>query len=87
MIKNKSRKIRKNMQHNKSINNISEIGVFAKDSDTLTSTLCEVIGKFKFEKSSCPFRCPKKQGTGNFEHCKYFNIVAFLWYIKYLRVY
>ena len=35
------------MQHNKSINNISEIGVFAKDSDTLTGTLCEVIGKFK----------------------------------------
>jgi len=37
----------RNMQHNKSINNISEIEVFAKDSETLTGTLGEVIGKFK----------------------------------------
>jgi len=62
VIKNKSRKIRKNMQHNKSINNISEIGVFAKDSDTLTSTLCEVIGKFKLKSHLVPFDALKSKG-------------------------
>lgn len=50
------------MQHNKSINNISEIEVFAKDSETLTSTLCEVIGKFKLKSHLVPFDALKSKG-------------------------
>lgn len=37
------------MQHNKSTTNFSEIEAFGKDSETLTSTLSEVIGKFKLK--------------------------------------
>ena len=50
------------MQHNKSINNISEIGVFAKDSETLTGTLCEVIGKFNLNSHLSTFDALKSNG-------------------------
>ena len=38
----------RNMQHNKSITNFSEIEVFAEDSETLTSCLFEVIGNSSY---------------------------------------
>ena len=50
------------MQHNKSINNFSEIGVFAKDSQTLSSTLSEVIGKFKLKSHLATFDALKSKG-------------------------
>jgi len=52
----------RNMQHNKSINNISEIEVFAKDSEKLTSTLSEVIGKFKLKSHLATFDALKSKG-------------------------
>jgi len=52
----------KNVQHNKSINNISEIGVFAKDYEKLTSTLSEVIGKFKLKSHLATFDALKSKG-------------------------
>jgi len=50
------------MQHNKSITNFSEIGVFAKDSETLASTLSEVIGKFKLKSHLATFDALKSKG-------------------------
>ena len=50
------------MQHNKSITNFSEIGVFAKDSETLASTLSEVIGKFKLKSHLSTFDALKSKG-------------------------
>ncbi|MDP3915690.1 MAG: hypothetical protein Q8R96_18340, partial [Bacteroidota bacterium] len=50
------------MQHNKSITNFSEIGVFAKDSETLSSTLSEVIGKFKLKSHLATFDALKSKG-------------------------
>ena len=38
----------RNMQHNKSITNFSEIEVFAEDSETLTSCLFKVIGNSSY---------------------------------------
>ncbi len=38
------------MQQHKSTNKFSEIEVFAKDSETLTSTLSEAMGKFQLKK-------------------------------------
>jgi len=52
----------RNMQHNKSITNFSEIEAFAKDSETLTSTLCEVIGKFKLKSHLSTFDTLKSKG-------------------------
>lgn len=52
----------RNMQHNKSITNFSEIEVFAKDSETLTSTLSEVIGKFKLKSHLATFDALKSKG-------------------------
>ena len=50
------------MQQNKSTNNFSEIEVFAKDSETLISTLSEVIDKFKLKKHLALFDGLKSMG-------------------------
>ena len=52
----------RNMQQNKSTNNFSEIEVFAKDSETITSTLSEVIDKFKLKKHLALFDGLKSKG-------------------------
>jgi hypothetical protein len=52
----------RNVQRNKSITNFSEIGVFAKDSETLTGTLSEVIGKFKLKSHLSTFDSLKSKG-------------------------
>ena len=52
----------RNMQQHKSTNNFSEIEVFAKDSETLTSTLSEVLGKFKLKSHLAPFDSLKSKG-------------------------
>lgn len=50
------------MQQHKSTNNFSEIEVFAKDSETLTSSLSAVIGKFKLKSHLAPFDALKSKG-------------------------
>jgi len=52
----------RNMQQHKGTNNFSEIEVFAKDSETLTSTLSEVMDKFHLEKHLTPFDGLKSKG-------------------------
>ena len=39
----------RNMQQNKNTNNFSEIEAFAKDPETLTSSLAQVVDKFKLK--------------------------------------
>jgi len=51
------------MQHNKKTDNFLEIVVFAKDSETLTSTLCKVIGKFELKSHLVPFDALKCKGN------------------------
>ena len=50
------------MQHNKNTINSSEIAAFAMDTETLTSTLGEVIGKFKLKCHLVPFDALKSKG-------------------------
>ena len=50
------------MQHNKSTTNSSEIAAFAMDTETLTSTLGEVIGKFKLKSHLSTFDALKSKG-------------------------
>ena len=50
------------MQHNKNTINSSEIAAFAMDPETLTSTLGEVIGKFKLKSHLVPFDALKSKG-------------------------
>ncbi|MDO9152569.1 MAG: transposase [Paludibacter sp.] len=50
------------MQQHKSTNNFSEIEVFAKDSETLTSSLSEVMGKFSLKSHLSPFDGLKSKG-------------------------
>ena len=50
------------MQHNKNTINSSEIAAFAIDPETLTSTLGEVIGKFKLKSHLVPFDALKSKG-------------------------
>jgi len=50
------------MQQHKSTNKFSEIEVFAKDSETLTSTLSEAMGKFQLKKHLAPFDGLKSKG-------------------------
>ena len=39
----------RNMQQNKNTSNFSEIEAFAKDPETLTSSLVQVVDKFKLK--------------------------------------
>ena len=50
------------MQLNKNTTNSSEIEAFAKVSETLTCTLCEVILKFKLKCHLVPFDALKSVG-------------------------
>jgi len=50
------------MQQHKSTNKFSEIEVFANDTETLTSSLSEVIGKFKLKSHLTPFDGLKSKG-------------------------
>ena len=50
------------MQQNKSTNNFSEIEVFAKDTDKLTSSLSEVMGKFNLKSNLEAFDGLKSKG-------------------------
>jgi hypothetical protein len=51
------------MQQHKSTNKFSEIELFAKDSDTLTSTLSEVMDKFNIKSHLAPFDALKSKGV------------------------
>lgn len=51
------------MQQHKSTNKFSEIEVFAKDSETLSSTLSEVMAKFKLKSHLAPFDGLKSKGV------------------------
>ena len=51
-----------NMQRSKSTNNFSEIAAFAKDSEKLTSSLSEVMGKFMLKSHLAPFDALKSKG-------------------------
>ena len=51
-----------NMQRVKSTTNFSEIELFAKDSETLTSTLSEVLSKFKLKSHLTTFDAIKSKG-------------------------
>ena len=50
------------MQQHKSTNKFSEIEVFAQDSETLTSSLSEVMGKFRLKSHLAPFDGLKSKG-------------------------
>ena len=51
-----------NMQQNKSTNNFSEIEEFAKDTDKLTSSLSDVMGKFNLKRNLDTFDALKSKG-------------------------
>jgi len=51
------------MQQHKSTNKFSEIVVYAKDSEALTITLSEVIGKLKIKTNLAPFDIFKSEGV------------------------